>query len=81
MQTKCCGVMLAWCNAKLGLRAHVLYACAHTLALHACPHTHTASQLARRPVSLNPDVDGWMDAQEEQHSKSQGMALQPKERP
>lgn len=71
--------MLAQCDPKLG--AHICL-CGHPffllpthmlLCAHACP----ASELARRPVSLEPDVDGWTDAEEEQHSTSQGLALRP----
>lgn len=72
--------MLAQCDTKLGFGAHVcLYTLLFCVPTHMlqCAHVCPASQLAQRPVSLEADMDGWTDAEEEQHSTSQGLALQP----
>lgn len=66
MQTKCCGVMLAWCNAKLRLRAHV---CLCTYSCPACLPTHTHTPLSICLSSLAAGTAscvieswrGWMD--------------------
>lgn len=68
--------MLAQCDTKLG-RAHI-FLCTLCFCMPTCfcMHVYPVSQLALHPVSLEPDVDGWMDVEEEQHSTSQGLALQ-----
>lgn len=72
--------MLAQSETILGLGAHVCPCCVHTLLCmptHMLPCVCPTSQLAQCPVSLEPDVDGWTDTEEERHSTSQGLALQP----
>lgn len=50
--------MLAQRNTKLGFSAHTLFLHAHIcFCMRVCP----VSQLALRPVSLEPDVNGWID--------------------